>query len=608
MAEPLIDPVAALEGGDPQAAERICRNELQQKPDDANLLVLLALSLWQQGNFSESLELYARLTRLYPDDSVHWRNYAAALSRVGDLEAAERAYETVVLLAPNDAELLELYGLVQMDLGKHVEARDTLLRAFGKSPDSAAIRIHAAKACAACRDSRSESLLQPWRQWLPLDDYLQSQLAEVLAQQGEAGSAVELVEDLLRRHPDERRLALRLAGLYERINRLDEARALLEEVAPAGDGIDAKTEMEGVREIAAQRAQLAMRRGQYADARAMLERIGPRAEGDYTYWFSLGQACDKVGDTAAAMHAFRSGHAHQIEELKSVVPHFFEADAEILSGADARVSADDYAGWPKLSAPAATQSPVFVVGFPRSGTTLLEQMLDAHPRLQSMDERPFFNMLTVQLENSTGFKIPRDLGRLDQRDCDELRKGYLLFACGKVPRRWNARLVDKNPLNMLWLPMIHRMFPEAKFILAIRHPCDVILSCYMQNFRAPVLAVAGQSLERLARAYVKAMENWLHHVKVFAPDVFISRYEDLVADTPGQTGRIAAFLGLEDAQLMLEFDARAREKGYIKTPSYSQVIEPINTKGIGRWHRYREHFETALPVLEPMLKHWGYAT
>lgn len=608
MAEPLIDPVAALEGGDPHAAERICRSELQQKPDDANLLVLLALSLWQQGNRAEALELYARLTRLHPEDSVHWRNYAAALREIGDLKAAESAYEVTVRLAPDDAELLELYGLLQMDLGKSVEARNTLLRAFGKSPDSIAIRIHAAKACAACRDSRSESLLQPWQQWLPLDDYLQSQLAEVLAQHGEAASAVELLEDLLRRRPGERRLALRLAGLYERINRLDEAQALLQKVVAAGGGIDADTETEGAREIAAQHAQLAMRRGQYAEARAILERIGPRGEGDYTYWFALGQVCDKISDTAAAMHAFRAGHAHQIEELKSVVPHFFEADAEILSDADARVSADDYADWPKLSAPDALQSPVFVVGFPRSGTTLLEQMLDAHPRLQSMDERPFFNMLAAQLENSTGFNVPRDLGKLDQRDCDELRKGYLLFACGKVPRRWDARLVDKNPLNMLWLPMIHRMFPEAKFILAIRHPCDVILSCYMQNFRAPVLAVAGQSLERLARAYVKAMENWLHHVKVFKPDVFISRYEDLVADTPGQTGRIAAFLGLEDAQPMLEFDARAREKGYIKTPSYSQVIEPINTKGIGRWNRYREYFEAALPILEPMLKHWGYAT
>jgi hypothetical protein len=258
-------------------------------------------------------------------------------------------------------------------------------------------------------------------------------------------------------------------------------------------------------------------------------------------------------------------------------------------------------------APDVSQSPVFVVGFPRSGTTLLEQMLDAHPRLQSMDERPFFNQLANQLED-VEVEVPRDLGRLDQRDCDELRKGYLLLSCGKLNRQWDVRLVDKNPLNMLWLPMIHRMYPEAKFILALRHPCDVILSCYMQNFRAAPLAVASRSLATLARAYVAAMEQWLYHVALIGPDVLVSRYEDLVADPGGGTRRIAEFLGLDDAGSMLGFDARAREKGFIATPSYTQVIEPINARSVGHWQRYRQWFEPVLPMLGPMLARWNYGT
>jgi hypothetical protein len=183
----------------------------------------------------------------------------------------------------------------------------------------------------------------------------------------------------------------------------------------------------------------------------------------------------------------------------------------------------------------------------------------------------------------------------------------VILACGKVPRRWDARLVDKNPMNMLWLPMIHRMFPAGKFILAVRHPCDVLLSCYMQNFMSSSLAVVCENLETLARAYVDSMGHWLYHVDVFKPDVFVSRYEDLVADSEGQTRRIADFLELEDAQAMLGFDRRAREKGFIATPSYTQVIEPINRKGMGRWERYRRYFEPVLPILEPMLQHWGYA-
>lgn len=601
----ISDPiVAALEAGDPQYAAQLCRDRLQQMPHDINLQLLLAVSLSQRGDHAEALEIYASLTRLHPEDSVHWRNYAAALRKAGDLEASEKAYEAAVRLSPADAELLELYGLVQMDLGKLPEARATLLRAFGKSPDSMAIRIHAALVCARCRDLRAEGLLRPWRQWLPLDDYLQSQLAEAHTEQNDLAAALELLEDLLRRRPDEDRIRLRLAGIYERMNRLDDAKTMLDSVLSndarevLSDGVPS--------EIAHLRARLAERKREYATARDILERTGPRNDRDLTHWFELAQTCDKVGDTAAAMAALETAHAIQIAEIKTIHPQWFEPGGTSPFATKEIVSQADYEAWPILQAPNAAQSPVFVVGFPRSGTTLLEQMLDAHPRLQSMDERPFFHMLARQLENSTGIRVPQDLGKLSQSDCDELRKGYLIHACGKVPRRWEAQLVDKNPMNMLWLPMIYRLFPEAKFILAVRHPCDVLLSCYMQNFMATTLGATCASLETLATAYVEAMRHWLHHVDLFGLPVFVSRYEDLVADPVQQTRRIADHLGLEESDAMLGFDRRAREKEFIATPSYTQVIEPINTRGIGRWQRYRAYFEPVLPILEPMLKHWGY--
>lgn len=595
--------VAALQSDAPERAERLCRSRLEQQPDEPDLRVLLALSLWRQDKREEGLAIYADLARANPDSSLHWGNYATALQTAGDLDAAETALKTLTSLAPDDPERRDELGIVQLKLGKPREARETLLRAFGQAPDSPRIRIHAARACALCRDSRADHLLDPWRAWLPLEDALQFDLADLLTQTGEADAAVALLEDLVVRDPSHQAAQVLLASLYERVNRLEDAEALLREISASGAEAD-----DGVRlELAHQRAELATRRRENAAARMILEQTGPRHDKDVGHWFSLARACDKLGDIEAAMRALETGHATQIKELRAAVPHLFEPDSEMLPNVGARVSDDDYCDWPELKAPDASQSPVFVVGFPRSGTTLLEQMLDAHPRLQSMDERPFFRMLTNQLENSTGWEFPRDLGRLDQRDCDELRKGYLTLACSKVPRRWDARLVDKNPLNMLWLPMIHRLFPKAKIILALRHPCDVILSCYMQNFRSSVLAVAGQSLEHLARAYIAAMENWLYHAAMLKPDVLVSRYENLVADTSGQTRRIASFLGLEGAESMLNFAARAREKGYIKTPSYTQVIEPINSKGAGRWQRYSEYFEPVLPILEPMLRHWDYS-
>jgi hypothetical protein len=271
-----------------------------------------------------------------------------------------------------------------------------------------------------------------------------------------------------------------------------------------------------------------------------------------------------------------------------------------------RVTEQDYARWPRLIAPETGDSPVFIVGFPRSGTTLLEQMLDAHPALQSMDENPFFNRLADKLRRHDP-RIMLNLDLLQQRDCDELRKQYLIMVSEKIERRWNAQLVDKNPLNMMWVPLIHRLFPNAKFILALRHPCDVILSCYMQNFRSSIIGAACASLERLAHAYVQSMQTWLEDERIFQPKVLVSRYEELVADVPRQIGNIAQFLELDDDGPMLNFDEHARSKGYIGTPSYSQVIEPVNTKGLNRWTRYRREFEPVLSIIEPMLRHWKYS-
>lgn len=602
MADTAIEAIsAAIQTARFAEAERLCGEALQQTPDNPDVLLLLALVHQQTGRYGEAIAIFAQLARLNPGNSLHWNNYVGALSAAGELETAERECREALTASPDDAELLDKLGIIQLRRRNPLGARDTLLRAFGKAPTSPEIRIHAARACVECRDYRSDDLTRPWRDWIPLESTLQYELADLKIQSGDAPAALELLEDLLEREAADLPARLLLANVYERVNRLEDAEALLDDIIAGGTDLDTNA----WREISHQRAQLAFRKGDFAQARSLLEQTEPRTDIDYVHFRSLAVACDKMGDTAAAMAALRIAHARQLEELKVVAPHRVEAGAPVLPAAVARVTPDQLRNWPQLKAPNQKQSPIFIVGLPRSGTTLLEQMLDSHPRLQSMDERPFFNILSSQLDNFN-IRVPQDLGRLDQSDCDELRKGYLILACSKVPRRWDAQLVDKNPLNMLWVPMIHRLFPEAKFILALRHPCDVILSCYMQNFRSAVLAAASASLERLAQAYVAAMDCWLYHVDLIKPDVFVSRYEDLVADTPAQTRRIAEFLELDDPESMLHFDTRAREKGYIATPSYTQVIEPINRKGMNRWHRYREYFEPILPTLRPMLEHWNY--
>lgn len=605
MSNAIADIANAINDGDGCRAEALCRTGLSGQPVNEDLLLLLAMSLHHQGRLPEAVEVYGRLAEIIPQSSLHWNNYGAALLDAGQPQAAQDALLKAIELDPGNVSPRIQLGDLLLGLRQYVEARKVLLDAFALERASPLIRLRAARACCHCQDTdRAAALLKPWRSWTPMnDEALQLDLAQVLALRGDMPDAAEVLEDLLlHRKRDQPETVLLLASVYERLNRLQEAEVL----EPSISRWSATMTPEQRNEAGHLQASLAMRRGDWFRARRLLEQIGAQGDDDHAHHFQLGAVCDKLGATGAAMAALATAHRLEGQQRQSVFPVFFQAEAPAMPLAAPGTTAGQVARWPRLSAPAMADSPIMIVGFPRSGTTLLEQMLDAHPGLQSMDENPFFNNLAGILAEHDP-RIMDDLGVLRQFDCDGLRNLYRTMVAERIERREGTRLVDKNPLNMQWLPMIHRLFPESRIILAIRHPCDVLLSCYMQSFRSPVLVAACSSLERLARAYVQTMQRWLEQVEILRPTVMVSRYEDLVEDFPRQCDAIASFLELDDAAPLQAFDRHARGKAYIATPSYAQVIEPVNRKGIGRWHGYREYFEPVLPILEPMLRHWGYA-
>ena len=393
--------------------------------------------------------------------------------------------------------------------------------------------------------------------------------------------------------------------MLERTNRLTQARQLLAQLPAPADiaDRDLRNEASSVTAVIAERDRDLTR------SRALLEQLvadqdkDPRAACEP--YFALGRVRDKLGDIEGAMHALQRAHAIQLRSAELVVPQLLAPGVKPLSASAARVDRAKYQLWPQLPAPSTQESPVFIVGFPRSGTTLLEQILDAHPQLRSMDERAFLQNVVDRMSDFA-CRYPDDLGALSSAQCDDLRQLYINLASAVAPRAIGQRIVDKNPLNLLRLPLIYRLFPNARIILALRHPCDVILSCYMQTFRSPAYAVLCSSLERLVQGYVIAMQFWLDQTAVFKPTVMELRYEDLLTDFSGHVDRIGDFIGLHDTGQMLSYHEHALRKGYIATPSYSQVIEPPHKRAVNRWHPYRKFFEPFLPQLKTIMDHWGY--
>ena len=246
---------------------------------------------------------------------------------------------------------------------------------------------------------------------------------------------------------------------------------------------------------------------------------------------------------------------------------------------------------------------VFLVGFPRSGTTLLEQILAARPDAVSLEEQP-----SLQDAEEAFFTTPEGIERLANIGPDEAARYRELYwkrvrGFGFEPE--GRLFVDKMPMNTVLLPAIAKLFPDAKVLFARRDPRDVMLSCYRQRF-APTPAMfhfltIGGTLEH----YTSTMRLAQAYMDVLPLDLTVVRHEDLVADLEAETRRICAFLGVEWDQAMAEF-AERRSRA-VNTPSAAQLAGGLTDRGLGQWKNYREQLAPVLPRLEPWVEQFGYA-
>lgn len=592
----------ALQSGNAPAAEGIARRALLQYPGNEDALLVLALSLDAQARYADALDIFQQLSDANPSVPEYKVNLGALLRTLGREREAQDSYAAALALDAGQVEALRGLGEIATNRGDLRDARDRFVRAQALAPDDALVRAQAAKACQTCGDTDGvNTLLADWRRWSVADPTSLADVAWTLTGAGrydEAESALRLAAAL---RPADARVHLRMAALYERTNRVAEARSAL-------DRVNTDTDPTLREEVSAVRALVAARSDDAAEAIRLHEALVAdlaAARRHLHLVFGLARLYDRAGRPDAAMAQLSRAHAIQLQQL---FPDDPTAAARIDTMAITRtlVTPEIAAQWPDAAAPDAAASPVFIVGFPRSGTTLLESMLDAHPALTTMDERAFIQDLIDTMQDR-GLRYPLDLGKLSAHDCETLRTQYRDAVRTQTAADPARRLVDKNPLNILRLPMIARLFPHARIILSLRHPCDVVLSNYMQLFQSPSYAAMCADLQTLARGYADAFDFWLDQARVFGSPVLELRHEDLVDDLPAAAAAVADFLGIERDARMHAFDRRSRERGFISTPSYHQVVEPLNRKGVGRWQRYRRELEPALPYLDPYLRRWNYA-
>jgi Tfp pilus assembly protein PilF len=601
------DTLVALAAQDVQkrelaAAEAKVLGVLERDREHTDAWTVLGMLLQAKGQRDEAIRIFHSLTSKHPAVATHWENLGAALREARRLDEALSAYERAVALAVPGPHTLYNIGLVQMERLDFTAAHAVLRQALELAPRDAWIRCAYSQCCYDLgRLPEAAEVLEGWQSLDNLTPTNMAEMAHLLVMAGEPKRGQAAVDWLTEHPPQDPRALLTLANIQERLNRLTEARAALE-CARAGNGIPASDT-----DLVLTEAVLAQREGHDEEAERLLTvALAQPMEfaRRHSLLFPLAQSLEALGRHGEAFTALVEAHQSQLDYLQAALGKTANDPSAILALTLAGVDREDRACWNDAGVPSLAESPIFIVGFPRSGTTLLEQVLDAHPALVSMDEQPFLNRAIEELR-PLSIAYPAELGKLGAAQLQSLRAGYWKQVDRKAPLRMGQRLVDKNPFNLLRLPLIHRLFPNARTVLVVRHPCDVLLSCFFQHFRAPDLALLCRDLETLAQSYRRAFDFWYRELPLIGAATYELKYERFVDNLEGEARQLAAFLELPWDDALLSSAQHARAKGFISTPSYTRVIEPVSARPVGRWHHYERQFRDVLAVLEPYLERWG---
>jgi len=418
----------------------------------------------------------------------------------------------------------------------------------------------------------------------------------------------ELLERYLRRsldEPDATSLdCLKLAELCERLHRLPEATQLVERALnldpadPAALVISARLERTtGRLEQAEQRL------------RSTVSKPIPDTWTHALAWYELGNILDRQEKYDDAMSAYLQAKSL----LRAQADKDFgrlKIQSSGLKMIESSISAGMLQRWFENGPAFAPQRRLALLcGYPRSGTTLLEQVLDAHPGMVSSEETEIFAddaLPPLKRDFKPDAPLLRILEDAGMPALNQARKKYFRSMELSLGQPVGERLlIDKNPILTAQIPAFFRIFPETKFLVGLRDPRDVVLSRFLIPQPIVPLTTPFLTLEGTVDDYVATMSLWRALAPILPAPSLEVRYEDLVDDVEAVARKVLNFMGVEWDARVLAFDKHTRTK-MVRSPTYADVAQPIYKRAKGRWRNYQKYFEPYQTILAPFVKAFGY--
>ncbi|MGH8306697.1 MAG: sulfotransferase [Gammaproteobacteria bacterium] len=390
-----------------------------------------------------------------------------------------------------------------------------------------------------------------------------------------------------------------LAILHERANRIDAALEVI------GDGLKRWPAFITLQFV---HARCQRRSGQYTQAQLALQKLlrGPLTiKLHLDIEFELAWCADAAGESREASRHFSRANA-LAEKLPTHQAAVNANYLQMVVSFGRRFDGDWARSWRELPRTGCQEDPVFIIGFPRSGTTLLDTMLGAHPALAVLEEQPALQTMLESLANCPG-GYPDGLASLTAAQQTAAREVYRQAATAAIGPTGTRRLLDKSPLHTVHVGAMQRVFPGAPILFMTRHPFDVVLSCFMTNFEPNAGTVCFTALESTVRLYCEMMSLWLSCSRQLPLNFRQVRYEDLLAEPERELRAILEFINLPWSDAVLDHVTHASERGPVSNASYAQVGRPLYHEAHGRWRRYAHCLEPYHAQLQPYIEVFGYA-
>jgi Flp pilus assembly protein TadD len=588
----------AVNDDSPSSGDSVSERSEDDRETELEQRISAARQQHREGNITEAEAVYLDILNERPEHAEAWHLLGVVCLQRGQLAEAEKHIRRAISIDNSQAAFYSNLGNVLGAQNRIQEAYECFIQALDLDSRHLAALSNAATALLSMDRAReAKGFCKRILAIVPGDTNARLNLAAALMEERDTHAAIAVLREALEIQPGNSELLFQLASALEFTNQLDEASEIIERATSIEPGSTRLSMLAGL---------ISRRQGKLEVAEQYLKaaiEAGLSEKEEIEAFNQLGLTLDATGNAKDAFAAFErsnqlmarfvgaqkaSGQAYlrEVAEIKG----FFtkEKTAALLE----RFGTDD------------SFRPVFFVGFPRSGTTLLEQVLKAHPGLVTTDEKSPLSAVIRELRGYPG-GYPHALDRLAPEDLGRLRQYFREFCRANFADLKDKKLVDKLPLNIVHLGLAELLFPEAKVLVALRDPRDACLSCFMQKFEINHAMANFLDLRTTGLAYNAVMGSWLHYRALFEDRWLEYRYESLVANFDETVTRVLDFIGVGWHEAIHGYRQAARQR-VITTPSYRDVTAPVNDSALARWRRYEQQMAPILPSLEPFIEAFAY--